>query len=112
MSDKIDISGLDKAEVLVALYNRAKPLGMGMLHYDPTPMNIGEAQSIIMNGSSIDYPTKKPQKTYFDYLKGRVMKVNIADDLLDVWAYDRDNGQGAAYAALKPLLENRKSSNA
>lgn len=37
---------------------------------------------------------------YFDYLKGRVMKVSISGDSLDPRLYDRDNGQGAAARAL------------
>jgi hypothetical protein len=31
MSNKIDIRGIDKAELLTALYNRSKPLALGFL---------------------------------------------------------------------------------
>ena len=34
----IDISGLDKADVLAALYNAAQPRGLGHLQFDPEPM--------------------------------------------------------------------------
>jgi len=47
MSDRIDISSLDKAEVLRRLYNRAKPLGMGFLHYTPEPMTLVEARALL-----------------------------------------------------------------
>ena len=54
----IDISKKDKAEVLAALYNASHPQGLGILHYDPTPMSAHEAREFLA------------QTTYFDYLKG------------------------------------------
>jgi len=36
----------------------------------------------------------------FDYLKGRVLKVDISGDELETQGYDRDNGQGAAARAI------------
>jgi hypothetical protein len=85
----LDISKLDRAAVLAALYNRAKPQGMGFLHYDPNPMTPEEAAGLLDAG-----------QTYFDYVKGRVMKVDLSGGTLDNRLYDRDNGHGAALAAL------------
>jgi hypothetical protein len=45
MTDNISIAGLDKADVLVALYNRARPQGMGFLHYTPDPLSKEEAEN-------------------------------------------------------------------
>ena len=93
MKEKIDISKLSKAQVLAALYNASQPLGMGFLHYDPSPMSEDEATSLL------------EQSTYFDYLKGRVMKVDLSGSAFDPWLYDRDNGEGAAarvVGSLKP----------
>lgn len=87
--DEIDITGMDKAEVLAKLYNAARAQGMGLLHYDPQPMTADEAQKILDAGHK-----------YFDYLKGRVMKVRLGGDTLDPRLYDRDNGKGAAARAL------------
>lgn len=87
----ISIDGLDKALVLAALYNASRPLGMGFVHYDPTPMSRDEAAAILEQSQS------------FDYLKGRVMKVNLRGDEFDPWGYDRDNGDGAAAAAIDAL---------
>ena len=70
--------------MLAALYNASKPQGMGFVHYDPKPMTRQEAEALLEQG------------TYFDYLKGRVMKVKLSGDELNEWGYDRDNGQGAA----------------
>lgn len=88
---EINISKMDKAEVLVALYSAAKPQGLGFLHFDPTPMSKNEAPSLLDS-----YPGM-----YFDYLKGRVMKVKLSGDVLETWLYDRDNGHNAAWHALK-----------
>ena len=90
-SGKIDISKLDKAEVLAALYNASQPLGMGFLQYDPTPMTAEVARPILEG------------QTYFDYLKGRVMKIKLVGDEIDPWLYDRDNGQGAAAKAIDAI---------
>lgn len=90
---KIQLEGLDKAEVLAALYNASRPQGMGFMHYDPEPMTKEEAQRLLDNN-----PSK-----YFDYLKGRVMKVDLSGDELDPWCYDRDNGAGSAEEAIKAL---------
>lgn len=80
----IDISKMNKAEVLAKLYNASKPLGRGIIHYDPAPMTTEQAQKLLN------------QDTYFDYLQGRVMKIDLSGDMLDPRLYDRDNGQGAA----------------
>lgn len=88
----IDIKGLNKAAVLAALYNASRPLGMGILHYTPDDMTSEQAEELL----------KKHQ--YFDYLQGRVMKVNLeSDDGFEERLYDRDNGQGAAARAVDEI---------
>ena len=79
----VSIKGFDKAKVLAALYNGARAQGAGFIHYDPTPMGEVEARELLQGA------------TYFDYLKGRVMKVDLSGDEIDPWGYDRDNGDGA-----------------
>jgi len=88
---KINIRKYNRADVLAALYNNSKPQGMGFLHYDPIPMTREEAEKLLEN------------EHYFDYLKGRVMKVNMSDDDLNPWGYDRDNGEGAAERAISKI---------
>lgn len=86
----INIKGKNKAEILAKLYNNAIPQGMGFTHYVPAPMTVEEAQKILESG-----------QTYFDYLMGRVMKVNLGNDELDTRLYNRDNGFQAAERALE-----------
>lgn len=102
MSTEIDISKLDMAEVLAALFNASKQQGLGYLCRDGAgDMTLEQAREEIArrmehnNGLNL----------YFDYLKGRVMKVNLGREVLDTWLYDRDNGPGAAERALQPLLK-------
>lgn len=84
----ISIKGLPKDKVLSALYNNAKPLGMGFAHYRPGPLTEAELKTL-MEG-----------RLYYDYVLGRVMKVDIEGDQLDPRLYDRDNGRDAAELAL------------
>ena len=84
----MDIRNLDKARILKALYNRAQCQGMGIFHYTPQPMTDEEAAALLN------------KTTYFDYVKGRVLKVNIKGDYLETALYDRDNGYGAAEYAI------------
>lgn len=90
----VSIVGLNKADVLAALYNASRPQGMGFLHYNPTPMTREQAQAILDR-----------DQTNFDYLSGRVMKLDLSSDDVNVWAYDRDNGAGTAERAINSLRE-------
>lgn len=88
----VDTKGLRKSAVLAALYNASKPQGLGFFHFDPAPMTEGEAEELLKTS------------TYFDYLKGRVMKVDLSnDDGFEEWLYDRDNGNGAAQRTINQL---------
>jgi hypothetical protein len=106
----INVSGLDKAEVLSRLYNASKQQGYGFVHArGAMPMTPEQARDEIAartaaaaarKGTGYD-PTPD---LHFDYLHGRVMKVSLADDNMYVGLYDRDNGTGAAERALAPIL--------
>jgi len=89
----ITIANLNKADVLAALYNASKPLGMGFMAYDPKPMTRDEAEILLK------------ERTRFDYLKGRVMKIDLAGDMLDSTRYNRDNGDGCAERIIGELAK-------
>ena len=88
----MDIKGMDKAKILAALYNGARSQGMGLLHYTPEAMTPTEAQEILDSG-----------QTYFDYHKGRVMKISLESDELRTDLYNRDNGPGAAESIIADI---------
>ncbi len=89
--------GLSEAELVVALYNKAKPQGLGFLHYTLADLTVEEAQTLLDSGQH-----------YFDYLHGRVMKFDLARR--DSRWYDRDNGLGAAQAAIDSYAAGKKES--
>ena len=88
----IDITGLDKAEVLKVLFDNSKQQGLGFM--DATgamPLEIKEARKLVNN------------QIYFDYLRGRVMKVDISKNDFNPRLFDRDNGEGAAERAINKI---------
>lgn len=89
----MNIAGLDKAKVLITLYNRAKPQGLGYLQHEPVDMDIEEAKALI---------EERPY-CYWDYLKGRVMKIDLSKDEVETRLYNRDNGPGAAEMAVEMI---------
>ena len=89
----VNISGLSKAHVLQALFNASRQPGMGFLDKSGArPLTLDEAASYTDKG-----------RLYFDYLRGRVLKVDISRDDFAPHAYDRDNGPGAAARAIAQL---------
>lgn len=90
----MDISTLNKAEVLAALYNAAKIQGGGAFHAKGDLMPVAEAQRIL----------DESKDKYFDYLYGRVMKVDLSKDEVDPWLYNRDNGEHAFEKAIQHLM--------
>lgn len=88
----MNISGKSKAKVLAALYNNAKAQGMGLFIATADNMTEEEAQKILDSG-----------QVNFDYLKGRVMKIDLSGDEVSTWLYNRDNGPNAAENAIDQI---------
>lgn len=87
---------MERWEILARLYNHAKPLGLGFLYYDPTPMS-----EVIAKGLLKAYDRLPEQPYWPDYLKGRLMKIKITEiDKLDGRSYEIDNGVGSVMEAL------------
>lgn len=93
----MNIAGRDKAAVLAALYNGSRQQGMGFLsgrgHFQ---MTVDQAREEI---------DARGKDLYFDYLHGRVMKINLSGDEVDTALYNRDNG----YMAAERIIENLRS---
>jgi hypothetical protein len=87
----INIKKLDKAKVLAALYNNARPLGAGIIHYRAEDITVEQARELLK------------KHTYFDYIQGRVMKIDLSGDIVDTRLYNRDNGPNAAEKVIEGL---------
>lgn len=108
----IDIKGIDKAELLAALVNGARPQGMGLLQDDGKPMTKADAQDWIdrvrshdssMGAATGDAPAGFNRRLSFDYVKGRPIKSDIGGDTFRPGLYDRDQGEGAAARVIAGL---------
>lgn len=95
---RVAIKDLNKADVLATLYNASKPQGMGFLLYDYKPMTHDEAADLLRNN------------TRFNYVKGRVIKVDLSGNQLNLKTdrYDSFNGKDAAKCA---IMEFSKTCN-
>ena len=65
----VNISGLDKAKVLKALHDNSKAQGMSFLNLKT--LSLEECQEITTT------------TLYFDYLAGKVLKVDISEDTFE-----------------------------
>lgn len=70
MSRVFDFTGYDPIEVFRLIYENSKPLGLGIFHFDPTPLSYAEAAKI--------YNEHMSSRLYVDYVKGRCIKVDFS----------------------------------
>lgn len=88
----IDIKSLNKAEVLKTLYDHTHVQGMGFLQAVPEgTVTVEHCEELLK------------KDTYFDYLYGRVLKVDLSGDEFNEALYDRNNFPGAAAKAIEEL---------
>lgn len=105
----IDVSDIDPEVLLAGLYNRSFVMGMGIFQAQPGNMTLEEAQEYLNGKVEPDYVGRALEggtgARYFDYLNGRVMKVEINGKTLQEGLYDRDMGEGAA----QKVIDNIRS---
>jgi len=92
----MDISMYNKAEVLAALFNGARhgqSLAALAAAAQPEKMTLQEANELLQKGH------------YFDYVRGRSMKINLGGDgkKFKTMLYNRDNGIHAAECIISAL---------
>ena len=103
----ISIAGLEKWQVLKALYDNAQPLGMGFLQASQAELSEQDAKHICGDGGDPEpgQSLARRRALSFDYVGGRPLKVDLSGDEFDPWLYDRDQGTGAAARAIAALRE-------
>lgn len=104
MTNLIDISGLDKAELLAGLFNAATPTDTDYLRFYPNGMSRDQAAEILETRAWL----AKTHKTFLTSfgIKGRTIKLDLTTDTLDPTSYDAHNGEGAAAAVVAKLRES------
>jgi len=105
--DRLDITDLDKSEVLAALCNNTQPVGLGKLNLKAFDVITADVCLEAFNCFDED-----SSRMSFDYFCGRPIKVSFCIEgdrvLLDYWwLYDRDSIMPAA----EIIKELRKESN-
>lgn len=91
----IDITGLNRVDVLMALANGTSPRGLGMLAPPPSRK---DAEGLLNAATNAD------GSAYVDYFAGRPLKVEfVGDTIRDERLYDRDAYEGACAAAVDSL---------
>jgi len=89
--DACDISDIDKYELVRALFEDARPQGMGYLQQSNDRL------------SDFDILQIEAKGWYVDYVHGRSMKIDISGPTFDTWLYNRDNGSNRAEEIVKKL---------
>lgn len=114
---RVDISGLDKAAVLAALYNGSAPIGLSFSVYRPGSLDI-EAMRRKMKSRKAEIgrveeanspdlknpPSLKEEwvrrigkgEYSFDLMNGRPLHISVAEDSFNPDEYDKRFGKGAA----------------
>ncbi len=105
----IDTSGIETWRIVQALYNRAKPLGLGYLQFEPGGLSDDDAKAFVKDAedrwNALPEERRKGDNHYgyIDYMRGRVVKTNPFSNPIDPRLFDRDNGQGACAEAIDKL---------
>ncbi|KAM5455289.1 hypothetical protein MaudCBS49596_001933 [Microsporum audouinii] len=92
-STEVDITGLDKVALMLALYEKASPS-----MYDIGNLTAEEAHRLF-----------EKHNGRFDYVNGRCFKCNLSGNLVNPWGYDRDAGAGQFQEVVTMLRKNSSS---
>lgn len=96
----VNIKGLDKAQVLLVLWNNSRMQGRSSSGYKGE-LTLRRAKELIEQHRHTGM--KGEERIYFNYLNGKVIKIDLAPDVIDTRLYDRDNGEGAGENAIEKL---------
>ena len=109
----IDTTGIETWKIVQALYNRAKPQGLGFLQYQSGGMSDEDAKAFVKDAeerwNALPGELRRGDNHYgyIDYMRGRVVKANPFNNPLDPRLFDRDNGQGACAEAINALRSTK-----
>lgn len=101
----VNIKGLDKAEVLLALWKGSHAQGMSFLGMMNGGLTLEKAKGMVDELKEHNHPL------YFDYVMGHVIKCDLTDDEFDPRLYDRDCGEGRAAEVIEALRNGTEISD-
>lgn len=97
--------------LIMASYELARPMGLGMMRQYGTEMTIEMARKMLQGEDvSKDYAmnTNKPYEVYMDYVFGRccktLIKVDIKENIIQVWFSTRDRNPHKILTRTSELL--------
>lgn len=96
----VNIEGLDKAWVLLVLWNCSQMQGRSSPCYKGE-LTLRRAKGLIEQYRHTS--TNGEERIEVDSLLGKVMKIDLAPDIIDTRMYDLDNGEGAGENAIENL---------
>ncbi len=106
----INIRGLDKAEILAALYNGSKQQGSGLLQPAGRTSDMTREHAAKLIRATAFLMASGTRQLCFDYFHGRAVRVNLTSDTeLDPTLYDHDNGEGAAARIIQSLRDTQNN---
>jgi hypothetical protein len=108
----VDITGIDKGQLLAALFNNAAVMGMGYRQDIGRDLTNDEARELVEKAAAGErsddhgrmFGLKSRGRLYFDYLYGRPLKTDLCSDRIDPCGYDRDNGGPGTLAGIVEKL--------
>jgi hypothetical protein len=95
-STDIDITGIDKVELLTALWLNSKPAAFYTFNYQVDVPGFSKQEA------------KEAVKKYIDYFCGRCIKMDLSGDTTDVYSYERDFGKGSVAGIVAELRSQRR----
>jgi len=98
----LDITGLDKAEILQCLINDAVISVGWIFPYGSRRITYEECTSLLKNNET----------KYFDFYNGKILNINLNGHQLYTSQYNSANGENACEESLKHLLIQKSEQNA
>lgn len=101
---KVDIAGIPKQEILLALYEASKQRDL-FANYEPLSV---DDFMLLLSDVEGALRLNAVKSLRVDFLCGQVMMVDVGPDVLDLGEYDAHMGKGAGLRALARLLKEHK----
>jgi hypothetical protein len=98
VEEYVFIGDLDKASVLAALHNGAGPAEDDSRYNPDTRLTVPQARALLASDIT-------DIKTF----NGRALYIDLAEDNLITWGYDKHNGAGVAQAVIDLLRLNAEN---